>query len=108
MAASGLPAGRGEALPRVGERAAVVDSAGVRVAVIETTDVRVIPLAEVDIAHARDEGEGHTTIEEWRAGHEEFWNSEEVRAELGDPSFAVNDATEVVCERFRLVADLRG
>jgi hypothetical protein len=38
-----------------------------------------------------------------RAGHETFWHSPEVRAELGDPGFTVNDDTRVVLERFRLV-----
>lgn len=98
----------GEELPRPGERTAMVDSAGTRVAILETTDVRVIPLGEVDLAHARDEGEGHTTLAAWRAAHEAFFHSAEMRDALGDPGFTVDDATEVVCERFRLVADLRG
>ena len=76
-------------------------------AVIETTEVRVVPLAEVDLAHARDEGEGHETVAAWRAGHEEFWHSPEMRTALGDPGLTVDDATKVVLERFRLVEDLR-
>ncbi|MEV7197095.1 ASCH domain-containing protein [Streptomyces sp. NPDC093510] len=97
----------GEPLPVVGERAAVVDSDDRPVAVIEVTDVRVAPLGEVDLAHAVDEGEGFTTVAQWRAGHEEFWHSPELRAELGDDGFTVDDATPLVLERFRLVADLR-
>jgi uncharacterized protein YhfF len=95
----------GDPLPRPGERAALVDSAGARVAVLETTDVRVVPLGEVDAAHARDEGEGHATVAAWRTAHEGFWHGAEMRAALGDPAFTVDDATEVVCERFRVVAD---
>ena len=49
----------GERLPRAGDRAAVVDSADAVVAVIETTSVRVVRLADVDLLHAVDEGEGH-------------------------------------------------
>lgn len=98
----------GDPLPAVGERAAVVDSDDRPVAVIEITDVRVVPLGEVDLAHAVDEGEGYETVAQWRAGHEEFWHSAEVRAGLGDPGFTVDDATPLVLERFRLVADLRG
>ncbi|MEV7775820.1 ASCH domain-containing protein [Kitasatospora sp. NPDC086791] len=97
----------GEPLPQPGERAAVLDSDGRRVAVIETTDVRVVPLGEVDLQHALDEGEGYRSVAEWRATHEGFWRSPEMLAALDDPDFAVDDATPVVLQRFRLVADLR-
>ncbi|MEV4495387.1 ASCH domain-containing protein [Micromonospora arborensis] len=92
-----------EALPEVGERSAVVDSAGRRVAVIELIEVRVKRLADVDLRHALAEGEGYESVAQWRAGHEAFWHSAEVRAELGDPEFTVDDDTLVVTERFRLV-----
>jgi len=92
-----------EPVPAVGDRSAVVDSAGRRVAAIEVTDVRVVRLADVDLAHARDEGEGYATVAEWRAGHERFWHGAEMRAELGDPAFTVDDDTLVVAERFRLL-----
>jgi uncharacterized protein YhfF len=97
----------GEELPRVGERSVVVDSAGQGVAVVEVTEVRVVPLGEVDLAHAVDEGEGYTTVEQWRRGHEAFWHSPEMREALDDPHFTVDDGTPVVLERFRVVADLR-
>jgi isopentenyldiphosphate isomerase len=42
----------------------------------------------------------------WRADHERFWHSEEMRAALGDPSFAVDDRTSVVAQRFRVVERL--
>jgi uncharacterized protein YhfF len=96
-----------EPLPEVGERFAVIDSQDLPVAVIEATEVRVVPLADVDLAHVIDEGEGDTTIAGWRAGHEAFWHSDEVRESLGDPDFTVDDSTPVVLERFRLVVDLR-
>lgn len=91
-----------EPLPRPGEQRAVVDSAGRRVAAIEVTEVRVVRLADVDLQHVLDEGEGDESVAQWRAGHEEFWHSAETRAALGDPSFTVNDDTQVVAERFRL------
>lgn len=81
----------------------VVDSRERPVAVIEVTEVRVVPLAEVDLAHAVDEGEGDTSVAGWRAGHERFWHGAEMRAALGDPGFTVDDATPVVLERFRIV-----
>lgn len=85
----------------------VVDSDDRPVAIIEVTAVRVVPLAQVDLAHIVDEGEGDTSVAEWRAGHERFWHSEEMRAALEDPDFTVNDATPAVLQRFRLIADLR-
>ncbi len=97
----------GEALPVVGDRSVVVDSDELPVAVIEVTGVRVVPLADVDLAHVVDEGEGHTSVAEWREAHERFWHSQEMRAALGDPGFTVDDTTPAVLERFRLVADLR-
>jgi uncharacterized protein YhfF len=96
-----------EPLPTAGERSVVVDSDDRPVAVIEVTAVRVAPLAEVDLAHAVDEGEGFTTVSEWRTGHERVWHSEEMRRELDDPAFIVGDATLVVLERFRVLTDLR-
>ncbi|MGP3683258.1 ASCH domain-containing protein [Streptomyces sp. IBSNAI002] len=92
-----------EPLPQVGQQLAVVDSDGRRVAVIEMTEVRVIRLADVDLQHALDEGEGFTSVAEWRAGHEEFWHSAELREELGDPDFTADDDTQVVAQRFRLI-----
>ncbi|MEU4983586.1 ASCH domain-containing protein [Streptomyces sp. NPDC021969] len=96
----------GEPLPEAGRREVVVDSRELPVAVIEVTEVRVVPLAEVDLAHAVDEGEGDTSVAEWRAGHERFWHGAEMRAALGDPEFTVDDATPVVLERFRVVTVL--
>ncbi len=92
-----------EPLPQPGQRLAVVDSDDRPVAVIELTEVRVVRLADVDLRHAVDEGEGDESVAQWRAAHESFWHSDEVRAELGDPDFTVNDDTLVVALRFRLV-----
>ncbi|WP_309051324.1 ASCH domain-containing protein [Streptomyces sp.] len=96
----------GEELPPVGERSALIDSAGREVAVLELTEVRVLPLGEVDLQHALDEGEGYTSVAEWRAGHEEFWHGPEMREALGDPDFTVDDDTKIVAERFRVVERL--
>ncbi|SCK51067.1 ASCH domain-containing protein [Streptomyces sp. WMMB 322] len=98
----------GEPLPEAGSRAVVIDSAATPVGVVEITDVRVVALSEVDLAHARDEGEGHESLASWRSAHEEFWHSPEMRTALGDPEFTVDDATEVVLERFRLIEGIPG
>ncbi|MET9554100.1 ASCH domain-containing protein [Streptomyces sp. NPDC006645] len=95
-----------EELPPVGERSALIDSDGREIAVVELTEVRVLPLGQVDLQHALDEGEGYDSVESWRAGHEAFWHSDEMREALGDPSFTVHDGTLVVAERFRVVERL--
>jgi uncharacterized protein YhfF len=92
-----------EPLPVVGERAAVVDSDGRRVAVIETTGVAVVRLADVDLAHAIDEGEGYATVAEWRSSHVEFWESDRMRGYMGELFVPVTDDTELVLQRFRVV-----
>ncbi|WP_137990330.1 ASCH domain-containing protein [Streptomyces vilmorinianum] len=92
-----------EELPEVGERSALIDSDGRAVAVVEVTEVRVLPLGRIDLQHALDEGEGYTSVAQWRAAHERFWHSEEMREALGDPDFTVDDSTVVVAERFRVV-----
>jgi uncharacterized protein YhfF len=94
----------GEPLPHPGLRQVVVDSAGHPVAVIETIAVRVLRLGDVDLAHALGEGEGYASVAEWRAGHERFWHSAEMREALGDPEFTVDDDTLVVAQAFWLVA----
>ncbi|SRR6266581_3518962 len=93
----------GDLLPRPGQRYAVIDSAGHRVAVIETIAVRELRLGDVDLAHALGEGEGYTSVAQWRAAHERFWHSAQMREVLGDPQFTVSDDTLVVAEEFRLV-----
>jgi uncharacterized protein YhfF len=91
-----------EPLPAAGQRLAVVDSDGRRVAAIELTDVCVVRLADVDLRHAVDEGEGDESVAQWRANHEKFWHSAEVRAEMGQ-DFRVDDDTLIVAQRFRLL-----
>jgi uncharacterized protein YhfF len=90
----------GEPLPEVGKRSAVVDSRGRPVAVIETAEMRVLPLREIDLAFAREEGEGFESVADWREAHERFWASY-----LPDEVFA--DETLVVAVRFRLVETLQ-
>jgi uncharacterized protein YhfF len=62
-------------------------------------------LDEVDLAHALGEGEGYLSVADWRAGHEQFWHSADVRDALGDPEFTVSDDTLVVAQTFRLAGD---
>ena len=84
-----------EALPEVGERQIVIDSDGKPAAIIEISAVKRVRLSDVDLQHARDEGEGFESVDEWRRGHEEFWHGDEMRAYVGDPEFVVTDSTEL-------------
>jgi adenosylmethionine-8-amino-7-oxononanoate aminotransferase/uncharacterized protein YhfF len=93
----------GEPLPRPGDRDVVIDSAGEPVGVIETLAVRVVRVGDIDLAHAIGEGEGYASVAEWRAGHEEFWHSGEMREALGDSAFTVDDDTQAVAIEFRLL-----
>jgi len=86
-----------EPLPREGDRAVVVDSQGEPVAVETVTGVEVRRLKDVPLDHALAEGEGFSSVAEWRTAHEEFWHSAEFRESLGDPGFRVGDDTRVVC-----------
>ncbi|GGT26186.1 MULTISPECIES: ASCH domain-containing protein [Streptomyces] len=95
-----------EPLPAAGDRAVLLDSDERPVAVVQVAEVRVLPLADVDLRHALDEGEGYASVAEWRASHERFWHGEETRTVLGDPEFTVGDGTLVVAERFRVVSRL--
>ncbi|MFE7465708.1 ASCH domain-containing protein [Streptomyces sp. NPDC057499] len=95
-----------EELPPVGERSALIDSDNREAAVVEVTEVRVLRLGDVDLQHVVDEGEGHSSVAEWRAAHERFWCGDEMREALGDPGFTVGDDTMVVAERFRVVERL--
>ena len=93
----------GEPLPRPGDREVVIDSAGDPVTLIEVVATRVVRVGDVDLAHATGEGEGYRCVADWRAGHEAFWHSAEMREFLGDPSFTVNDDTLAVATEFRVV-----
>ena len=92
-------AAENEPLPQVGDRGAVVDSSDQAVAVIETTAVDVVRLAEVPVEHARAEGEGHWTVEDWRRDHEEYWAAH-------SPAGQLDDSTPVVMQEFRVVERL--
>jgi len=97
-----------EPLPGSGEWFSVVDSTETPVAVIEVRDVQVVRLVDVDIAVARQEGEGFESVHAWRLAHEEFWSGylAELRSRLGDPSWTLTDDTRVLVQRFRLVRTL--
>lgn len=85
----------GEPLPEIGSRFLVPDYEDAPTAVIEATEVQVLCVGDVDVAFARDEGEGFDTIDEWRSAHEEFWDGHQI-----------SDDTLVVAVRFRVIERL--
>ncbi|MFD8704805.1 ASCH domain-containing protein [Kitasatospora sp. NPDC059648] len=90
-----------EALPRVGQVFAVLDSAGRTAVTIELLQVRVVPMKEIDDDFARAEGRGYADAAQWRTAHEEFFRSEGVSAFLGHTP-AIDADTLVVAQRFRV------
>lgn len=93
-------------VPEVGQQEQVVDSGGRPVAVIEYTEVRMGTRRNVDQAFAVEEGEGFRTVDEWWLAHRAFFTGPEMREYLGDPDFRVDDTTQLVLQRFRLVTRL--
>lgn len=91
----------GKASPEAGQQFVVLDSVSRPAAVIEMTEVRKVLIADIDLRHVLDDGD--ESVAEWRAAHEEYWHSAEMRELLGDPDFRVSDDTVVLAQRFRLV-----
>jgi len=89
---------RSEPLPTIGDLSVVTLADGTPVAIIETTDLRLVPFGEVDADFAAAEGEGNLSLAFWRAAHPAYFGR--VVARLGG---RLDDATPVVCERFRLL-----
>lgn len=92
-------------MPAVGERFLLIDEHDEAVGIIEMTEVRVTTIGEVDLPFALEEGEGFTSVADWRGAHERFWLSyaDQTRGWLNDPHWHPTDDTPIVCERFRLV-----
>lgn len=88
----------GDPLPAVGGVSIVTRADGHPVAIIEVTEVRHIPFASVDETFAAAEGEGDGSLAWWRAAHRIYFTR--VCARLGG---SFDDATVVICQRFRLL-----
>lgn len=84
----------------VGTRETVVDSHGNIVCVTVNRREGIIPLKDVTLEHAINEGEGFTTLEEWREAHVSFWRSQEFVDYIGEVDRS--DDALVVCHTFEL------
>ena len=87
--------GDGEPVPEVGRRDIALNWDGTPALVIETTEVTRRRFDEVPGDFALAEGEG--TFAEWREGHIRYF----------ERNGGWSPDMELVCERFRLVEDLR-
>ena len=93
-----------ERLPHVGERETVLGSHAEPVAIIELVGVDVIRLGDADLQLALDEGEGFSSVAEWREAHERFWSEEIVPSLPERRRAAIDDDTLIMVERFRLLS----
>ena len=84
-----------EPMPVVGRQDVVLDGQGRPAALIETLDVAFCRFDEIDADFAEAEGEG--PFETWHSGHQTYFT----RNGGFDPKM------KLVCERFKLVRDLR-
>lgn len=82
-----------EELEHVGEQLVLLDNLQRPIALLEVDEVRVQPLSSVSWEFAVAEGEGFTSIDDWRSGHLRFWQA------MGTE---VSDSTLVVCVRFHV------
>ena len=82
--------------PVIGRRDLVLDGKGRRAAVIETVEVTIRRFDEVDETFAYDEGEGFRTLEDWREGHQRYF----------ERNGGFSPDMELICERFRLIEAL--
>jgi uncharacterized protein YhfF len=89
----------GEELECTGETLALVDNDGHGIATVTVTRVVTTTFGEVPWEFAQSEGEGDTSIEEWRAGHRRFWTAE------GE---VIDESTRVVLVWFRLADPAQG
>lgn len=94
-----------EPLPRAGERFRLIDSAEQTVAVVEVTKVDITTLGAATLELALAEGEGFTSVADWRTAHEVFWNGDDYVADLG---ITIADDTEIVVEYFHVVGSVAG
>lgn len=85
---------------RAGAREAVIDSRGNIVCVTVILKAEIIPIKNVTFEHAINEGEGFTTLKEWREAHNAFWCSKDFVAEIGEVD--ISDETLVVCHTFTI------
>jgi uncharacterized protein YhfF len=84
----------GDDVPAAGDRFVLHDFDDEPAAIVEVTDAKRVPASEIDVAFARDEGEGFGSVEDWRTAHERFFEQ------------PIAADTEIVAIRFRVAERL--
>jgi uncharacterized protein YhfF len=84
----------GDAVPSANDRFVLHDFDDQPVAIVEVTDAKRVPASEIDVAFARDEGEGFESVEDWRVAHEHFFQQ------------PIAPDTQIVAIRFRVAERL--
>lgn len=108
-ATSGLRAlyeDEGLEIPVAGEKRQLLDSRDIPVATVELTDVRIMRMGEADMDLVRAEAGSFDTVAGYRERHEAFWASAIIPNLKNVPAPALDDDTEVVVIRFRVLPDL--
>ena len=85
-----------ESVESPGEVQVLLGVDGTAAALVHITRVETYRFSDVPWEFARDEGEGFTSIEHWRAGHRSYYEREGV---------LVSDDALFVCVWFRIVKD---
>src|SRR5215204_1426792 len=84
--------------PKIGQRIPITDHNGNRRAVVEVTRVAMLPLGEIDEAVVTAASAGTTSLDEWIAGHREFYAGcrDEIALLLGEPGWRLTDDEPMV------------
>jgi uncharacterized protein YhfF len=85
--------------PQVGWISVVTDGFGIPICAIETVSVEKLRFDQVTEEMARAEGEGDLTLQDWRSGHFNYWNTHEAK-DAGRP---FTDSEEIFVERFEVL-----
>jgi uncharacterized protein YhfF len=88
----------GKPMPKPGNFCVVIDGKNSPRCIVHILQVDMKPLGEVDESFAWDEGGGDRSLEWWRSAHARYFKRQGARE-----GFAVDDATEVILERFEVV-----
>ena len=87
-----------EDLPEAGSYSVILDSEDRAVCVIRDTEVMVVPFRDVDVQHARLEGEGDLSLAYWREVHKRIFTQW-----MKEAGMAFKDSTKIVLEKFEVV-----
>jgi uncharacterized protein YhfF len=86
-------------IPEAGGTSLVTDGFGLPLCFIETADVKLIKFKDVTDRMAKIEGEGDLSLEDWKRGHLNFWQTYDAK-EINEP---FHEDELIFFETFRVV-----